>query len=309
MGTEDEWRLIKSPLNYTGNKFQLLSKLQSLFPTRVQTFYDLCSGGGDVGANMTWADKVVCVDVQSDVISLLKRLKEIPGVEFVKMIDNIIESYGLSNSALYGYAPFLIGEQKGLAAYNKESFKVLREDYNKLREEPPSLEKSLLFFALIVFSFNNQIRFNSDGDFNIAVGKYDLNSRQRSKLEGFSDRLKKIDISFVNSSYEDVIESREMRPNDFIYIDPPYLITTATYNQGWGEEEENRLLEFLTRMDKDGVRFALSNVTVHKGRRNELLIEWAKRFRVRDLYFNYDNSSYQGKNTDEKTVEVLIRNY
>ncbi|WP_306306929.1 DNA adenine methylase [Helicobacter cinaedi] len=38
----------------------------------------------------------------------------------------------------------------------------------------------------------------------------------------------------------------KINENDFVYIDPPYLITCATYNEngGWDEQDEKDLLVF-----------------------------------------------------------------
>ena len=38
--------LIKSPLNYTGGKYNLLTQLFPLFPDEINTFIDLFGGGG-----------------------------------------------------------------------------------------------------------------------------------------------------------------------------------------------------------------------------------------------------------------------
>lgn len=40
------------------------------------------------------------------------------------------------------------------------------------------------------------------------------------------------------------------------YVDPPYIITCATYNEqgGWGETEEKDLLAFLDKLHNQGVR-------------------------------------------------------
>lgn len=43
---------------------------------------------------------------------------------------------------------------------------------------------------MIVYSFNNQIRFNSKGEFNLPVGKRDFNQRMESKLIDFIDTIK-----------------------------------------------------------------------------------------------------------------------
>jgi len=51
----------------------------------------------------------------------------------------------------------------------------------------------------------------------------------------------------------------------------------------------------------------LSNVTEHKGIKNELLLEWSKKYRVIALDFDYSNSSYNTKKGGSK--EVLVVNY
>ena len=100
---------------------------------------------------------------------------------------------------------------------------------------------------------------------------------------------------------------------DIIYCDPPYLITTGSYNDGnrgfkdWKEEEELKLYKVLDELDKKNVRFALSNVIEHKGKENKLLKEWSKKYKVIYLTSDYSNSSYN--TTREKSIEVLIVNY
>jgi site-specific DNA-adenine methylase len=98
-----------------------------------------------------------------------------------------------------------------------------------------------------------------------------------------------------------------------VYCDPPYLITTASYNEngGWTEAEETRLLETLDGLSARGIKFALSNVLEHNGRQNQTLMDWIQRTgaRVTHLDFNYNNSNYQSKSKGSKTDEVLITNY
>jgi site-specific DNA-adenine methylase len=102
---------------------------------------------------------------------------------------------------------------------------------------------------------------------------------------------------------------------DFIYADPPYLITTGSYNdgkrgfEGWSQADDLALFKLLDKANAQGVKFALSNVTEHKGLTNEKLIKWAKKYKIHYINYDYKNCSYHGKNTDKKTVEVLITNY
>lgn len=97
-------------------------------------------------------------------------------------------------------------------------------------------------------------------------------------------------------------------PDDFVYCDPPYLLTTATYNSQWGVAEDGRLCEYLDRLDARGVRFALSNVLEHGGKENVPLVAWARRYRVVEMSFSYANSSYQKKQR-ASSREVLVVNY
>ena len=44
--------MIKSPLNYVGGKYKLLSQILPLFPKEIDTFYDLFGGGFNVGISV-----------------------------------------------------------------------------------------------------------------------------------------------------------------------------------------------------------------------------------------------------------------
>ena len=102
---------------------------------------------------------------------------------------------------------------------------------------------------------------------------------------------------------------------DFVYADPPYLITCATYNErgGWSETDEKDLLSFLDELNGRNIRFALSNVLRSKGRENNILVDWldknADKYKIIQLNFSYSNSNYQTKDKTSASEEVLIINY
>ena len=56
-----------------------------------------------------------------------------------------------------------------------------------------------MLYVLIVYSFNNQIRFNSDGKFNLPVGKRDFNTKMAKKLSAFIDVIKNQESRFTNN--------------------------------------------------------------------------------------------------------------
>ena len=165
---------------------------------------------------------------------------------------------------------------------------------------------------MIVYSFNNQLRFNKNGEFNLPVGKRDFNAKMRSKLRLFSKKVKYKDIHFSDLDFRK-IDLNQLERDTFIYCDPPYLITTASYNENgaWTEQDENDLLDFLLKVNKLGFKFALSNVLSAKGKENKILAHWVKEnnFNIHFLNKSYANSNYQRKEKESLSQEVLITNY
>ena len=300
-----ENKYIQSPLNYTGGKYRLLPQIIPLFPKDIHIFVDLFCGGANVGVNVS-ADKVIFNDSERRVISLLKTLKTLGSGEVFRRIEAVIREYGLSESSVNGYQFYGCDSSKGLASYNKDRFFSLREDYNRAYDGE---DRDMLLFVMVVYAFNNQIRFNSKGQFNISVGKRDFNRSMWNKTLAFIDRLTSIKAEFTSVDFRSYLS--EFSDRDFVYADPPYLLSCATYNErgGWTEKDESDLYDFLDTLNGRGVRFALSNVLRTKGRENKLLLEWSKKYRVILLNYDYNNSSYHLRDKTSHNEEVLIVNY
>lgn len=299
---------IVSPLNYTGGKYKLLPQIFPLFPDKVNTFVDLFCGGCNVGINAK-AEHIICNDYNSKLIGLFNYLKSNNYNNLIIQIMKIIDEYSLSNSSTNGYATYNCNTSNGLGPYNRESFLRLREYFNTLNQNNENYY--LYLYILIVYSFNNQIRFNTEGKFNLPVGKRDLNKRMQKKLENFVNNIKNID--FQNIDFTD-FDINQLDMNDFVYADPPYLITCASYNEknGWNEDKEILLLKFLDSLSTKNVKFALSNVLTSKGKTNTILQNWLKNhldYNCHHLKYTYKNSNYHKKDKVNQSDEVLITNY
>lgn len=272
-------------MNYTGGKFKLLPQIKSVFPEEIDTFVDVFAGGLNVGVNVQ-ANKIIANDTLHQVIEIYETLQNMNGEEAKAKVLKVVEAYDLNKQ-------------------NKEGFLKLRADYNEGNKQPHIL------YALITHAFNYQIRFNKKGGYNMPFGKdrSSFNDSLKKRLVEFTDA---IDDRFVFMSKDfRELDLTGLGNEDLVYCDPPYLISTATYNEsgGWSEKEEVDLLDMLDRLDRQGVRFALSNVFVHKGERNEMLIDWAKKYNVHDFSSDYTNASYQKKTRVNDTREVLVTNY
>lgn len=93
--------------------------------------------------------------------------------------------------------------------------------------------------------------------------------------------------------------------NDFIYCDPPYLITSGEYNKFWNENDEIQLLSILDNLNNKNIKWALSNVTEYRGKKNLILSRWSKKYNVNKVRSNYISFN---DNSIKNFKEVLITN-
>lgn len=303
--------MISSPLNYIGGKYKLLKQIIPVFPRKIDVFLDLFCGGCNVGLNVN-AKRIILNDNFQPLHDLLQFFKQESSVKIIRLIEETIARYALSRSDLNGYAYYGCDSSDGLSAYNKERYMHLRRDFNRYAS------KDALYFAmlyvLIVFSFNNQIRFNRKGAFNLPVGKRDFNLKMREKLRQFLERLKSENISLSGLDFRKV-NLDCLTSESLVYVDPPYLITCATYNEqnGWNEMLERELLQFLDQLHAKKIRFVLSNVLYSKGKVNQILLEWLNLHKniyfVNRLAYTYANANYQTKQKSGMADEMLIVNY
>lgn len=292
-------KYIKSPMNYTGGKYKLLHQIEPLFPEDINLFVDLFTGGGNIAVNVK-ANKIVANDCEENIISIYQTFQKYDNVdELIGQIEEIIKTYGLTID--------------NMEAYNK-----FRNDYNSLKASQgnysplSSYNINILLYVLICYSFNHQYRFNSKGEFNMPFGKErsQWNENMKNNLINFHRQIKEKDIVFLNKDFRQ-LKVDKLGINDFVYCDPPYLITCATYNEkdGWNQECEEDLLKLLDELNTKKIKFALSNVLYSKGKTNDLLIEWSKKYNVHHLDYTYQNCNYHTKDKTNKSDEVLITNY
>lgn len=306
--------MIQSPLNYTGGKFKLLPQILPLFPKNINTFVDLFCGGCNVGINID-CESVIYNDLDENLLYLYNTFKNLDKQSVFEWIYEIINTYGLSLVSDKGYDYYKCDSSKGLGGYNKESFLRLRADFNEKKKKGNyDYYYYVMLYVIIVYAFNNQIRFNSNGEFNLPVGKRDFNKKMQQKLSDFIDKIKEQNCKFTCLDFRE-FDIDTLENNDFVYVDPPYLITCATYNEqgGWSETDEKDLLRFLDSLNEQGLRFALSNVLRSKGKENTILIEWLDKnkdkYRAVSLNYSYSNSNYQTRDKTSNSEEVLIINY
>ena len=216
--------MIQSPLNYTGGKFKLLPQILPLFPKNINTFVDLFCGGCNVGINID-CESIIYNDLDENLLYLYNTFKNLDKQSVFEWIYEIINTYGLSLVSDKGYDYYKCDSSKGLGSYNKESFLRLRADFNEKKKKGNyDYYYYVMLYVIIVYAFNNQIRFNSNGEFNLPVGKRDFNKKMQQKLSDFIDKIKEQNCKFTCLDFRE-FDIDTLGNNDFVYVDPPYLIT------------------------------------------------------------------------------------
>ncbi len=295
----------RSPLFYVGDKYKLVNEIKTHFPTNIRQFIEPFVGGGSVYLNVE-AKEYHLNDINEYVIGLHRLLLSYLGREdeFFSAVERIINKYGLSYSFKEDRVPNELKLQfvkTYYAKFNKDAYSSLRKDYNN-----GHCTDFLLLYILLIYGFNRMIRFNSKGDFNLPVGNVDFNQNTVDALTSYFALNTHKSTNWYSQDFESFLNNLSLNGQDFVYLDPPYLITFSEYNKLWNEETENRLLRTLDKLSSGGIRFAISNVTQYKGKTNDIFIEWSANYMTHSIKSNYISFH---DNTIKNFNEVLVTNF
>ena len=243
----------ESPLNYIGSKGRIIKEIKEYSNTLYTQFLDAFGGGFNVGINMGQVP-VIYNDINWFVKDLIESFKKNDTYNYVLYMRRTISKFGLEKA-------------------NTESYQKARDYYNSF---PVENRDPRLLFVIILYGYQQQIRFNGSHEFNNPVGMRWFNDKVLEKMVSFSRVIKEGDFSFYCDSYLDFEE--RIDESTFVYLDPPYMLTNGAYNdgkrgfKGWNKDLESELFEFLNRLNARNIHFMLSYVIEHKGKKNNDLI-------------------------------------
>ena len=276
--------VVQSPLNYTGSKTKMVPFIKKHLPSGdFHTFVDIFGGGFNVGINIE-AKTIIYNDINP----------------FVK---DLIQSFSLNTQEYLLYITQMI-EKYQLAPDYKDGYLALRDTYNSL---PIAKRDPRMLYTLILYGFQQQIRFNSNHEFNNPCGSRWFNDCLQSKFVTFARCIKDKNVVFANCSFEKLLDN--ITSDVFVYADPPYRATLGVYNdgkrgfEGWTLNHEQELCNFLDTINQKGTKFMLSYVLQVDDFYNNEIAEWANR----NNYKIIEVDTTQGRYNNRK--EVLIINY
>ena len=216
-----------------GNKKKLINKgLIDLFPKNINTFYDLFAGSAIVSMNVE-ANKYFVNDIDYHLYELYAMFKVFSDDVIIRHIEDRIDEYGLARE-----------RTKRNEYKDKEKIEQYKAAYMKLRTEYNKYQGAnvLDFYTLMFYSFSQQFRFNSKGDFNMPCGNDCFSDKNREYISNGTKFFKQDNVKINNGDFQKLCVE-ELNKNDYVYLDPPYFNTTATYNEnnGWSEDDANTL--------------------------------------------------------------------
>lgn len=283
-----------------GNKKKLIKRgLIDLFPKDIELFVDLFAGSATVSINVVNAEKYLINDIDQHLYSLYHMFKNFSPEEIISHIESKIKEYGLSR------------ERTSHKIFEDDRIERYKKAYIKFRSDFNSTDKTntLDFYTLMFYSFSQQFRFNSKGNFNMPCGNDCFSSKNKEYILNGTRFFNQNNVVICNKNFT-FLDIKKLCKNDFIYLDPPYFRTTATYNEhdGWTEKNEYELYELCEKMNKKDIKFGMSNIFENKGIKNYRLINWCKKngWNV----FDFDKISYSpcGRG-NSNAKEVFITNY
>lgn len=287
-----------SPIFYMGNKKKLIKKgLIDLFPKNINVFVEPFGGTGIVSMN-TNANMYLINDKNKFLYDLYNLFKNTDSEKIIKHIENRIEEFNLPKE-----------RTKRDVFKDKEKIEEYKKAYISFRNYTNETKNILDYYTLMFFAFSQQPRFNSKGDFNMPYGTDCFSENNKGYIRNGCEFFSQNNIRIFNDTFEN-FDIDMMDENDFIYLDPPYLNTTATYNEnnGWTIDNEEKLYEFCEELNKRGLKFGISNMFSQRNTQNKMLIEWCNKNKWNVYNFKDMKYSACGKG-DNKAKEVFICNY
>lgn len=189
------------------------------------------------------------------------------------------------------------------ARHDAEEYYRVRERYNT-RRDLDEVQRAAMFIYLNKTCFNGLHRVNRRGDFNVPAGRYTSpRILDEGTLRAASAQLQGAELGC--EPFEALLS--KAHPEDFVYFDPPYepVSSTASFTayakQGFSRDDQARLRDVFTELDRLGCRLMLSNSDV------PFIRQLYARFRIDRVAAPRavnSNASRRGL-----VSEVVVRNY
>ena len=292
-----EEKLVASPIiQWVGGKRQLISEYEPFLPDDFETYYEPFAGGAALlfhFYNKFGEDKQYYIsDLNKELITTYEQV-----ASNYKDVSRLLDLMHERHTKEFYYDVRNIDRTKIAEKKYKKKFDIL----DKLTD----VEIAARFLYLNRTCFNALYRVNGDNLFNVPIG---------------SSLKKSLSMEHVLKAAQPVFKATTIREGcysnveslatskDFVFFDPPYAPLSATSSftsytkEGFDTEDQIALRDLCVRLDKKGVRFALSNSNC------ELMTTLFKDFNIRVFQVNRNINSKKDKRK-KSAEEIFVTNF
>ena len=297
----DNIKINKPIIKWIGGKTQIIDKLLLEFPLEINNYHEIFLGGGSVLFGiLTYIKlgiikifgKIYAYDINEPLIYVYKNIQNNHEKLYIKL-QELIKEYNDSDNKNINRKLININETK------ENYFYWIREKYNKLsKEEKKSILGSAMFIFLNKTCFRGMYREGKNG-FNVPYGNYNnpeiINKKHLDEIHELIHN-----VNFICSDFKASLLN--IKENDFIYLDPPYVpekITSFVNYTNKGFNEHCLLFDILNKLNN---KFLLSNSNV------DIVKDKFKdnKYKIIEIICK---RSINSKKPNSKTIELLIKNY
>ena len=239
-------------VKWAGGKTQLLSKIHQFIPTDFKRYFEPFLGGAALffylNSNRNHQFEAFLTDINTELINAYLVVKT-----DIELLIQVLSSY-----------------QKEFKKTRSAFYYGIRNNAEKYVTN--RTEQAARFIFLNKTCYNGLYRVNSQGKFNVPIGRYN------NPLICDSQNLRNVSLALQRSraavkacDYRDVLENAER--GDFVYLDPPYNPTSSTANftsytnSGFKSEDQQRLAEIFRILTNRKCKVLLSNSDTPKIRK------------------------------------------
>lgn len=227
--------MAKPFLKWVGGKRQLLSEIKRLIPTEFDNYYEPFVGGGAVFFDLQPKNSHL-FDINKELIVTYRQVRDNPE-ELASRVKVLEERH--SESEYY-------------------AVRALDRDPNWSTASELDVASRLLY--LNKACFNGLYRVNSKGYFNSPIGTAKTKLDKEELLEA-SKALQ--GVAITQGSFKDIASG--IKPNSFVYLDPPYAPVSATSNfanysaGGFSLQDQIDLVKHVDILTQNGIKVMVSN--------------------------------------------------
>jgi DNA adenine methylase len=274
-------------VKWAGGKTQLLDRLDKLIPKAFDRYFEPFLGGGALFYHLARNRQFIAYlsDINQELINVYEVVKS--------NVEELIDT---------------------LKAYKTKYCKAPENFYHELRDgfdadNSSRIENAARLITLNKTCYNGLYRVNSQGKFNVPMGRYknpiicdSKNLRNASLIFG------SLESHLYCEDYQKILANKAQE-GDFVYLDPPYNPITSTANftgytgAGFTKKDQECLAKIFKDLDTRGCKILLSNSNT--GYVRELYVEYAKN--IHQVTVRRNINSRASKRLGH--TELLICNY